>query len=248
MNKNIILFALASVMLFACDDAIKIKTVQKEKNRNTVSVSGTGEVYAQPDIVRMNINFSHTAKTTSEAKSAVEKTMNKVIATLKDNNIEDKDIKTISLSFDVESIYRKGRYVKIGQRAQQTIVVKINNIIKDPERFPLLIDKITNIDDEVEIRNIEFDIEKKEALFKQSRELAYQKAFEKAKQYAELSEQSIGKAVEISERTSEDVGMANFLNTRSYSEAAYSIMDQSYSIPTGEQKVTSLVNVTFLLE
>lgn len=248
MNKKLILLALAFTMFFACDDTIKIKT-EKQERLNTVSVSGTGDVYAQPDIATMNIYFSHTAKTTKEAKIVVENAVKKVIALLKDNQIEDKNIKTISLNFDTEHTYRKGNYVKIGQRAQQTIVVTVDNIIKDPERFPLLIDKIIEIDGNIEVRDIGFDIENKGELFKQSRELAYQKAFEKAEQYAQLSGHSIGKAIEITERTSEDISIANnSLGYRNVEGVFASLSDKSFSVPTGERKVSSMVNVTFLLK
>ncbi|MDR3061352.1 MAG: SIMPL domain-containing protein [Dysgonamonadaceae bacterium] len=145
-----------------------------------------GTVLAQPDMVLMNVSFSHTASTTKEAKKAVEQTMQQILKILQEENVKDKFIKTISLNYDVEYDYRSGRRVRLGQRAQQTIVVIINDMINTPEKFSSILDKITAID-KVDVQDIKFDIENKTELFKQSRELAYQKAFDKALQYAELS-------------------------------------------------------------
>jgi len=238
MNKKIVItiIAFAIFLLAACSS----------KNQSTVSVSGIGAVLVQPDMVLMNINFSHIAQTTREAKNEVDNKMRQVMGILKDEEIEDKNIKTVSLSYDVETEYRNGRSVWIGQRAQQAIVVTINDIVNNPNKLPALLDKITAID-RVSIQNIMFDTESKTELFEQSRELAYQKALDKANQYAQLSGQKIVKALTISEERSRDVlSKQNVLgNVLLDTVASY---DASSSIPTGEQEVRSEVMVTFLLK
>ena len=182
-------FSLMFFLLISCNSKV-------QESQNSVSVSGIGTVLAQPDMVLMNVNFFHVAPTTKEAKKAVEQTMQRILKILQEESIEDKFIKTVSLNYNVEYDYKNGRAVRIGQRAQQTIVVTVNDMINTPERFSSILDKITAID-RVEVHNIQFDIENKAELFKQSRELAYQKAFDKAKQYAELSERKIGKVLTI---------------------------------------------------
>ena len=217
------------------------------EGQDSVSVSGIGTVLAQPDMVVMNIGFSHTAKTTKQAKTEVEQTMQQILNMLREENVEDKFVKTISLNYDVEYEYRSGRRVLIGQRAQQTIVVTINDMINSPERFSSILDKITAID-KVEVQNIQFDIENKTELFKQSRELAYQKAFDKARQYAELSGRKIGKVLTISEVVSRDVAQTRaFQNNLAFKDEALS-MDAGSAIPTGEQGVSSEINIAFSLE
>ncbi len=218
-----------------------------QENQNSVSVSGIGTVLAQPDMVLMNISFSHTATTTKEAKTAAEQTMQQILAILKAENVEDKFVKTTSLNYDVEYEYRSGRRIRLGQRAQQTIVVTVNNMINTPEKFSSILDKITAID-KVEVQNIQFDIENKAELFKQSRELAYQKAFDKAQQYAELSGRKIGKVLTISEVISRDVGQTRaFQSNLAFKEEAFSLSDGS-GVPTGEQGVNSEINIVFSLE
>ena len=233
-----IVFSLMLFLLISCNSKV-------QETQNSVSVSGIGTVLAQPDMVVMNVNFFHTAPTTKEAKKVVEQTMQQILKILHEENIEDKFVKTKSLNYDVEYDYRNARRVRIGQRAQQTIAVIINDMINTPERFSSILDKITAID-RVEVQNISFDIENKVELFEQSRELAYQKALDKANQYAKLSGRKIGKVLTISEGVSRDVAQTRANNLRLESTKEY--LSDNSSVPTGEQGVTSEINVVFSLE
>ena len=219
--------------------------VLKQDTQSTILVSGLGAVLVQPDMLRMNIYFSYTAQTTQQAKREADIKMQQIMSILKSDNIEDKDIKTVSLSYDRETEYINGRSVLIGQRAQQTIVVTINDIINNPNRLPELLDKLTAID-RVSIRNIVFDTKDKTELFRQSRELAYQKALDKANQYAALSGQKIVKALTISEERNRDVFRAVYQSNTAYDEAGFS--SGSTPLPTGEQEITSEVTVKFLIK
>jgi uncharacterized protein YggE len=219
--------------------------VNKPTGQSTVSVSGIGSVMVQPDMVRMNINFSHVAQTTKQAKEEVDQKMQKILDVLKEEGVEDKNIRTASLSYGAELEYRDGRSIQIGQRADQTIVVSINDIANNSNKFSILLDKIAAID-RVVIRDISFDTENKTELFKQTRELAYQKALDKANQYAALSGLKITKTLTISEERSRDILFGTYQNNVAYRAAELSV--PSASVPTGEQEVTSEIMVTFLLE
>ena len=242
LTRIAIAFSLMLFALISCKSSVQVQDSQ-----NSVSVSGIGTVLAQPDMALMNINFSYTAQTTKEAKTAVEQTIQRILKILKEENIDDKFIKTISLIYDVEYEYRSERRIRIGQRARQTIVVTVNNMVKAPDRFSSILDKITAID-RVEVQNIQFDIENKADLFKQSRELAYQKAFDKAKQYAELSGRKLGKVLTISESVSRDVTQPRGFMSNLLVQASNDYLSGSSSVPAGEQGVTSEINVTFALE
>ena len=244
MNKKLFTGIAFSLILFSLSSC----NLKVRENQDSVSVSGIGTVLAQPDMVLMNVSFSHTAPTTTQAKTAAEQTMQQILAILKAENVEDKFLKTTSLNYDVEYEYRNGRRVTLGQRAQQTIVVTVNDMVNTPERFSSILDKITAID-KVEVQNIQFDIEHKTELFKQSRELAYQKAFDKAQQYAKLSGRKIGKVLTISEVVSRDVAQTRaFQNNLMFKEEALAMDSGGSGIPTGEQGVSSEINIVFSLE
>jgi uncharacterized protein YggE len=220
-------------------------SINRQNRQSTVSVSGIGTVMVQPDMVQMDINFSYVAQTTKQAKEEVDQKMGQILDILKEEGIEDKSIRTSSLNYGAEIEYRDGRSVQIGQRADQTIAVIINDIVDNSNKFSVLLDKITTID-RVVIRNIKFDTENKMELFKQTRELAYQKALDKANQYANLSGLKIVKPLTISEERSRDILFGTYKKNVAYETAELSA--RPAPVPTGEQEVTSEVMVTFLLE
>ena len=216
-----------------------------QQTPNTITVSGTGSVMAQPDMAQISIHFTHTAPTTQEAKNVVAKAMRQVQSILDEYKIDAKNVSTTSFSYDVEYEYVKGKRVCLGQRAEQTLLVKINNIDKNPERLPNILDRVATID-KVEVQNIQFDVENKADLYRQSRALAYGKAYEKAAQYAELAHRTISKALTISEYSSQDVAMPTakmYMRNMAVEESAD--YTEGATLPMGEQRVTSTVNVVF---
>lgn len=246
MKRNffaIIVFTSLLLSLASCN-------LNMQERRDRISVLGTGTVLAQPDMARINIGFSYTKSTVSEAKTAAEQTLQRILGILRQENVEDKFVKTVILSFDTEYEYRKGRRYRIGQRVQQTILVTINDMVKSPERLSSVLNKITTIDN-VEVHNISFDIENKTELFKRSRELAYQKALDKARQYAELSNRRLGKVLSVSEVESRD-----FIQNRAVQNVAANmkledeVTEDTFDVilPTGEQGISTEINVVFSLD
>jgi uncharacterized protein YggE len=226
------------VLVMACN-------VNKPNGQSTVSVSGIGTVMVQPDMVQVTINCSHVAQTTKQAKEEVDQKIRQILDILKGEGIEDKNIRTASLSYGAEMEYRDGRAVQVGQRADQAIIVSINDIVNDSNKFSVLLDEITSID-RVVIRDIKFDTENKTEIYKQTRELTYQKALDKANQYANLSGLKVVKTLTITEERSQDILFGTYQKNVAYEAAELS--GSSASVPTGEQEVTSEIMVTFLLE
>jgi uncharacterized protein YggE len=238
-KKVCVVFLLLNLVFIAACSA------SKSSGQSTISVSGIGTVMVQPDMVQMSINFSHVAQTTKQAKEEVDQKMGQILEILKEEGVEDKNMRTAVLNYGAEMEYRDGRSVQIGQRADQTVMVTIDDIVNNSNKFSVLLDKITVID-RVVIRDIKFDTENKTELFRQTRELAYQKAFDKANQYANLSGLKMLKALSISEERSRDILFGVYQNNVMYKAAESSV--PSASVPTGEQEITSEITVTFLLE
>ena len=238
-------FVLASLSLSSVSCNLNL-----QEGRDRISVLGTGTVLAQPDMARINIGFSYTKSTVSEAKTAAEQTLQRILAILRQENVEDKFVKTVMLNFDTEYEYRNGRRYKIGQRAQQTVLVTVNDIIKSPEKLSSVLNKITVIDN-VEVHNISFDIENKTELFRQARELAYRKAVDKARQYAELSDRRLGKVLGVSEAGSGDFAQQNRAVYNLSANMKESIVEDAafdMILPTGEQGISTEINVVFSLD
>jgi len=66
--------------------------------KNTVTVSGTGEVYSKPDLALITFSVRNEAETVSAAMAENTAKMNAIISIMKSKGIEDKDLKTTSFN------------------------------------------------------------------------------------------------------------------------------------------------------
>ena len=242
INPLLYLFLSITVLfMFGCE-----KTSQK--NQSTISVFGTGTVLAQPDIVQMGITLSNVAQTTKMAQDEVSRMVRQALAIIKDAGIEDNNIMTASLTFRSEYEYTNRR-ILVGQRAEQSITFSVDNINIDNERVSEIIDRLIQING-IELNQINFSVKNNTDYFIRSRELAFQKAVEKANQYAELSNLKIIRVLNISEDINQHVSpMNNRLvnNSMDYQMEASSAAGSTI-VPMGELEITTRIFVEFLLE
>ncbi len=105
----------------------------------TITMTGHGEVTAVPDIASVYFSINKEAKTVKAAQDAVAVVEEKVLAFLKAEGIEDKDIKTSNASFYPKYDYSQkticndqfdcypGKGVIVGYEASESITVKVRN-------------------------------------------------------------------------------------------------------------------------
>jgi uncharacterized protein YggE len=215
------------------------------KTQSTISVLGTGTVLVQPDMIQMSITLSNVAQTTKEAQEEVSRMVRQALGILKEANIEDRNISTASLTFRSEYEYTTRR-ILIGQRAEQVIAFSIENIGNDDERVSLIIDRLIQING-IELNQINFSVKNNTEYFARSRELAFQKAVEKANQYAELANLKIVKVLSITDESSPQFSPAPRLSNVMY-DAAEAAGSSSTALPSGELEITTRISVVFLLE
>jgi len=238
--KHLILCVLIITILFT--------TGCSDKNQSTISVFGTGTVLAQPDVIQMTITLSNVAQSTRAAQEAVSRMVRQALLILKDAGIEDSNISTASLTFRPEYEYTTRR-ILVGQMAEQRINFSVENINNDSEneKVSRIIDQLIQING-IELNQITFGVKNNTEYFARSRELAFQKAVEKANQYAELSNLKIKKVLSISEELNQHYNPMNnrLTNQLLYAESA---RDAGSSIvPTGELEITTNIFVVFGLK
>src|SRR3989344_2860368 len=76
---------------------------------NTITVSGQGEVFAVPDTATFSVTIQEEAKEVADAQEVATKKTNDIIAYLKGEGIEEKDIKTTDYS-----VYPQYDYLQAG--------------------------------------------------------------------------------------------------------------------------------------
>jgi uncharacterized protein YggE len=235
---GVFVLILTVVFLSGCD---------KKQNQSTISVLGAGTVLVQPDMVQMSISLSKVAPTTKAAQEEVSKMVRQALKVLKDADIEDKNINTASLTFHSEYEYTNRR-ILVGQRAEQRITFSIEDISND-EKISGIIDQLIQING-IELNYINFSVKDTTEYFIRSRELAFQKAEEKAKQYAELSKLKMVKVLSISEEGTQQIMPMNTMmnNMRASFDEVKLAGGSSTVVPMGELEITTRVFVVFGLE
>ena len=108
---------------------------------NTITVSGTGNVQKAPDVARLTFTVLHDATTVAAAQAEVTKQANAVIEYVKDQEIPEKDIKTLSYNISPQysypnpcppgsacPVYSDNRPKIIGYQVSQTVEVTVRDL------------------------------------------------------------------------------------------------------------------------
>jgi len=170
------------------------------KVSDTISVSGDGKVTARPDMVKITISVKSMASNSHDALEKVNQKINQIIKILKENGLSETDYQTTGLNIYTEYNYSGDTRRIIGQRASQSLNIKVNNIDNKAVKAAKIIDDLSVVSD-IEMSDISFDIEDKTKLFTQAREMAFKKAKQKAEELANLSNVKLGKPTSIVDTT-----------------------------------------------
>lgn len=212
---------------------------------NTISVDGDGKVYAKPDMVTFSVSASETRNSSEEALNAVNDKMANVQSILKDEGIDGNDIQTSNLSIYTEYDWTESGRKILGQRASQSLEIKLKNIDGDASKAAKIIDRVSTINN-IEISSITFDIEDKTEIFTQAREEAYKKAQQKAEELAKLGGVKLLKPISISDSTV-DYSASVYKNTAVFEESL-NAADSDTSLLTGQLELRSTVSVMYGIE
>ncbi len=201
----------------------------------TIDVTGEGIIRVVPDEVTINIRVENTGENTKMLKEQNDATISEVLKFLKKMNIDDKDVKTEYMNLSKNYDYNSKTYTFA---ANQSLSVKLRDLNKYETVMKGLIDTGIN-----RIDGVSFSSSNIEALKSKARKKAVENAQMKAKEYASVLNQTVGKAVSISEFNN-TVGPQPMYKT--------AMMDSSsggndQTIALGEMEVKTTVNVSFLL-
>ncbi|TSC91393.1 MAG: hypothetical protein CEN90_522 [Parcubacteria group bacterium Licking1014_17] len=214
---------------------------------NTVSFSGEGKVTAKPDISVMNFTIETRAADSKTAQDSNTKKSNAVVDYLKQQGVEDKDVKTSSYFIQPEygawcyypkcNPERPGKI--IGYIVNQGFEVKIRDLTK----VSIITDGVVTAGAN-RIDGITFTIEDTDALKAKAREEAIKKAKQKAVELEQQVGIDLGKIVNFSESGNFPVQMA-------YDKANLGIGGgggAGPSLPTGENDIVVDVTITYQIK
>ena len=246
ININLLIAVLTIFLaVFSISKLVEISNNVKEGRyigqdinvKNTISVSGTGEVFASPDLALVNFSVITEKRNVAEAMSENTRKMNKIIEELENEGIDEKDLKTVQFNiyprYDYinQDNFLTSRRVLAGYEIYQALEVKIRDLTKIGE----IIEKATQAGSN-QVGNLIFTIDSQNELKNEARGKAIEEAKEKADKIADKLGVKLVRIVNFSENSY----TPNYDLMRS--EA---IGGSAPDIQTGESKVQVSVNISY---
>jgi hypothetical protein len=233
---------LAAIVCITAVVIVGFLALAKDPNiQNQFSVSGTGKVFAKPDIANLTVGVKTEIKATAaEAVKENTKKMNEIIKALKDLDIEEKDIKTVNYSLNPSYDWSTSRQRLLGYEVSQNVTIKIRDLDKIGEAIAKTTEKGAN-----QIGNIDFTIDDENELKAEARNLAIEKAKAKAEEIADKTGMHLGKIINVYENQYY-APQTNYMAK----DVAYGLGGASESMPApaiqvGQNEVTVEVNVVY---
>lgn len=212
-----------------------IMTYAQESNLTpNVTVSGTGKLSVTPDQAIISIGAEIKDSDSSKAKSQNDEIMRKMIAFLKNSGISEKDYKTHRVQLNRIHDYqtKEDHYV-----ASQQLVITLKNIEKYESVMTGLLQAGAN-----QIGGVQFISSQIASYETELRKKAVDDAKKKATDYASALNQSVGKAITISDQSQP-------FSPRMYAMNAEMATDAStQTIAIGEIELSATVTISFELK
>lgn len=216
---------------------------------NTISVSGHGESFAVPNIATVSFSVEKTAKTVADAQNQVTTVMNDVLATLKTQNIAEKDIQTtsydVSPKYDYQNSVCAGnicppsKQILTGYTVTDSVSVKIRAIDTAGNIIGVLGQKnVTNIS------GLTLSVEDDSGVKTEARN----KAITEARQQAESIAKGLGvRLVRITSFSESGSARPIYYSTKNMM-ASDVASAPAPSIPVGQNKASSDVTITYEIQ
>lgn len=240
--KKIMVFIVAMVVAFIVVKAFDGRD-NRDAQKDTIVVSGKGELTVKPDIANISFSVMEENMDVSIATDAVNTKIAKIVAGLKANGVDEKDIKTTGYNIYPRYDYVNsqtypygGKQVLAGYDVTQSIQVKIRDLSKSGKI-------VTDLGTQgvTDMSGLNFTNDKYDDLLKEARDQAIVQARTEAKKLAKSLGVRLVKIVGYSE------GGNNYpvYYDRAMMSSAPMAKGAEAVLPTGENKITSNVSITY---
>ncbi len=204
-----------------------------------ISVTGLGEVRAEPDIATLTIGIEASAPTVQEAREKGADAATRLINSLKSNGVDEKDIVTTSVNIYPQYFYPQNEPARItGYIASNTLAVTVRDL---DNAGKVIDDGVTAAGDAARLQGIAFGIDEPEPYLKEAREKAVADAKSRAETFAAAAGVKVGTLLSISEASAPS---GPILRAPATGGAAY---DTATPIQPGQTTVSVTVSVRFAI-
>jgi len=211
MKKIYVFLTTLGILAVTAIVIIALVMAGKTNNQDRFSVTGSGTVYAKADIANLEVGLrTGVKKTAAEATKDSTDKMNAIIAAVKSLGIEEKDIKTSGYALNPVYNWTENRGQELsGYEVSQNVSLKIRDLDKIGDVIAKTTEQGAN-----QIGNISFTIDDEYELKNQARELAIEKAKEKAMMIAEQSGMKLGEVKSVYENSSPIISPIAYTNAK----------------------------------
>jgi len=220
---------------------------QQSEPTPRIVVSGEGTADIAPDMAVVTLSVTREAETAREALDANSRAMGDVLAAMKSEGIEDRDLQTSNFSIEPKMVYPKNDSDGdreppkiVGYTVRNSLTVRI----RDLDRLGAILDRSVTLGVN-QGGNIAFTNDDPSAAIEEARVEAMQEAMAKAQTLAGTAGVGLGKVLEISENMfrPQPVPLA-----RAKTVAFEAADAASVPVATGENSYSVTVNVSFAID
>jgi uncharacterized protein len=208
-----------------------------DKPLRIISLSGHGEVHIAPDLAIVTVGVTSSAATAREALDTNTKSMEGVMAALKEAAIELRDIQTSNFSINPRYDYGQNNAQPpkvVGYDVSNNVTVTVRKLGSLGAALDQVVSSGSN-----QINGVMFQVSKPEAATDEARKLAVADALRKANVYAAASGVTLGQIVSLSEGGGYQPPVPVFKSMRAESVSA------DVPVAQGEQTIAVDVNFTW---
>jgi hypothetical protein len=211
-------------------------------NQDRFSVNGSGTVYAKADIANLTIGFQTAIKDTAAlATKENSDKMNDIISVIKDQGVEDKDIKTTNYSLNpMYNWTEKDGQKLVGYQVSQNVAVKVRDLEKIGDIIARTTEKGAN-----QVGDISFTIDDEYELKNQARDLAIEKAKEKAEMISRQTGMKLGEIKGFYENADAPVTVYSYTNAKMMAGGSMDESISSPSIQAGQNEIKVDVTLSY---
>lgn len=204
--------------------------------KNTISVTGKGEVLIQPDVAHIRLGLVTQGNTAAEAQKSNADTFARIQAALREQGVKPEDMKTVQFSTFPNYQWEKDKQVLKGYQTQHILLVTYRDI----NRVGQLLDTATKAGAN-QIEGVQYATEKQEEYETQALQNAMDHARIKADALAAKTGKKITGVVHIAES-----GATSPILFRSHDMAEAKAMDTAPTVLSpGELKIEAQVQVIY---
>jgi uncharacterized protein len=217
---------------------------------NAITVNGEGEAFAVPDIATFTFNVSVDAATVSAAQEGVTKKMDTILSDLKSIGIEEKDVKTSDYSVYPKYTYSSqpcspnycppSQQKQDGYTASHSVTVKVR---KTEDAGAAL--SAAGSAGATNLSSIAFTVDDMDVITNEARAEAIADAKQKAESLSRELGVKLVRVMGFSDNTGGGGPMPYYSERSSAGMAVDMVQAKAPTLPTGENKVSVTVSVTY---